>query len=172
MPFLILIAEVVLVYNFILSFGFFNFLVFYVVSTMFGIFLIRIVGSQFLREFQAGRVAASNRSMISKGLLFLTGLLLIVPSMATKIVGAVLFFPPVRWLVAIVFANFLMKRVFSANSFVHQFGNGNFRFYYQSGNPFQGNQTRSGNEYQDNVIDAHFRKIEDTKLLDDPDSKS
>ncbi|MBL7556666.1 MAG: FxsA family protein [Bdellovibrionaceae bacterium] len=174
MPLIILIAEAMLVYYFIQAFGFFNFLIFYVVSTFLGILLVRLVGSKSLRDFQTGQVAGNNRSMISRGLLFLSGLLLIVPSMATKAVGALLIIPPVRWLAAIAFSNFLVKRVFNANSFVHQFGNGGFRFYYQqTGNPFQNrNGEPERSEYSDNVIDAQFRKVEDTKLLNDPDSKS
>lgn len=173
MPILILIAEVLLVYNFVVAYGFLNFILFYAVSTMFGVLIVRAVGSKSLREFQTGHASASNSALISRGLLFLSGLLLIVPSMATKIAGVVLIIPPVRWLMAIAFSNFLMKRVFSANSFVHQFGNNGFKFYYsQGGNPFQTAQRQQENEYSDNVIDAQFRKVEDTKLLNDPDSKS
>ena len=173
MPLIVLIAEAILVYQFILAYGFFNFLVFYFISTMLGILIVRFVGSKSLRDFQTGMVNGNNRSMISRGLLFVSGLLLIIPSMAAKIMGGLLVIPPVRWLAAIAFSNFLMKRVFNANSFVHQFGNGGFRFYYQqSGNPFQNAQTHTQPEYSDNVIDAQFRKVEDTKLLNDPDSKS
>ncbi|OYZ23007.1 MAG: hypothetical protein B7Y39_06495 [Bdellovibrio sp. 28-41-41] len=173
MPVLILIAEAMLVYYFILAYGFFNFLLFYAVSTVFGILIVRAIGSKSLREFQNGRASASNRSLISRGLLFLSGLLLIVPSMATKVAGVILIIPPVRWLMAIGFASFLMKRVFNTNSFVHQFGNNGFKFYYsQGGNPFQNPQAPPENQYSDNVIDAQFRKVDDTKLLNDPDSKS
>ena len=174
MPLIILIAEAMLVYYFIQAYGFFNFVVFYLVSTCVGILLVRAVGSKSLRDFQLGQVTGDNRSMLSRGLLFLSGLFLIVPSMGTKAVGALLVIPPIRWLVAIAFSNFLVKRVFNANSFVHQFGNGGFRFYYQqNGNPFQNmNREQDRPEYSDNVIDAQFRKVEDAKLLNDPDSKS
>jgi len=173
MPLIILVAEIMLVYYFIQAYGFFNFLFFYLVSTVFGIFIVRAVGSKSLRDFQTGQVTGSNRTMISRGLLFLSGLFLIVPSMATKALGTLLVVPPIRWLVALGFSNFLVKRVFNANSFVHQFGNGGFRFYYQqTGNPFQKADTQSGEEYSDNVIDAQFRKVDDTKLLNDPESKS
>lgn len=173
MPLLILIAEAMLVYYFVQAFGFFNFLIFYMVSTAFGILLVRAVGSKSLKEFQSGQVTSSNRSMMSRGLLFLSGLLLIVPSIATKIMGAILVVPPVRWLVAMAFSNFLMKRVFNANSFVHQFGNGGFHFYYQQkGSPFENSQDRQEPDYSGNVIDAQFRKVDDIKLLNDPDSKS
>lgn len=173
MPLIILIAEVILVYQFILVYGFFNFLVFYFVSTALGVLIVRAVGSKSLKDFQTGMVSGNNRSMISRGLLFLSGLFLIVPSMTSKITGALLVIPPVRWLAAIAFSNFLVKRVFSANSFVHQFGNGGFRFYYQqTGNPFQNAQTDTRSEASDNVIDAQFRKVEDNKLLKEPDSDS
>lgn len=166
MPILILFAEIILVYYFVQFFGFLNFLLFYAVTMFIGIIIVRAVGFKSLREFQTGTVSASNRSMISRGLLFVSGLLLIVPSMGTKICGAVLFFPPVRWLVAVGFTNFLLKRVFNANSFVHQFGSGNFRFYYQgsqSRGPFQNQNTTT--EQSGDVIDAEFRKIDDPKLL-------
>jgi hypothetical protein len=173
MPILILFAEAMLVYYFVLAYGFFNFLLFYAVSTVLGILIVRAIGSKSLREFQNGQASESNRSLISRGLLFLSGLLLIVPSMLTKIAGGILIVPPVRWSVAAGFSSFLMKRVFNTNSFVHQFGNNGFKFYYsQGGNPFQNPQPPPENQYSDNVIDAQFRKVDDTKLLNDPDSKS
>lgn len=173
MPILVLIIEALLVYNFVVAYGFLNFILFYAVSTFLGIIVVRAVGSKSLREFQTGQASASNRSLISRGLLFVSGLLLIIPSMAIKLAGAILIIPPVRWLMAMGFSSFLMKRVFNTNSFVHQFGNGGFKFYYaQGGNPFQTNQPRQENDYSDNVIDAQFRKMDDIKLLNDPDSKS
>lgn len=168
MPFLILFAEIMLVYYFVQAFGFLNFIFFYAVSTFLGIIVVRIVGSKSLREFQTGQMATPNRSLISQGLFFVSGLMLIIPSMGTKAVGAVLLIPPVRWLAAIAFNGFLMKRVFNQNSFVHQFGNGGFRFYYQSSgqqNPFQ-NQTSNEADASRDVIDAQYRKIEDKKLIE------
>lgn len=173
MPVLILIAEAMLVYYFILAYGFFNFLLFYAVSTVCGILIVKAVGSKSLREFQTGQASTSNRSLISRGLLFLSGLFLIVPSMATKVAGVILIIPPVRWLMAVGFSSFLMKRVFNTNSFVHQFGSNGFKFYYSQGrNPFQNPQPPPENQYSDNVIDAQFRRVEDARLLNDPDSKS
>lgn len=166
MPFLVLFAEILLVYYFVHAFGFLNFLFAYVLTTFLGIVIVRGVGSQSLREFQTGQVSGNNRSLISRGLLFLSGLMLIVPSMGTKIFGALLVIPPVRWIVVSVFSGFLLKRVFNTNSFVHQFGSGGFHFYYQSRGrgPFQ-NQNSSDIPASQDVIDAEYRKIDDTKLI-------
>lgn len=137
------------------------------VTTFLGILVLRIVGSKSLKQFQGGPVQQPNTSMVSQGLLFLSGLLILVPSMSTKFFGLLLIIPPIRWLVSYGFTGFLLKRVFNSNSFIHQFGNnGGFRFYYSGAqNPFQGTQQNQQTQYDDNVIDAEFRKIDDTKLI-------
>jgi UPF0716 family protein affecting phage T7 exclusion len=166
-PLLILFAEILLIYYFVVGFGFLNFILFYMATSVLGILIVRFVGSKTLRDFQTGQSAMPNKSVISRGLLFLSGLMLIVPSMGTKIFGALLIIPPVRWIGAAVFSNFLVKRVFNANSFVHQFGNGGFKFYYQGPqqNPFQNQNIHDDSAESGDVIDANFRKIDETKLI-------
>lgn len=159
MPFLILLSEILLVYYFIQFFGFLNFIFFYILSSAMGILVFKYVGAKTMHVFQTGQVTSANRSMISRGLLFLSGLLLIIPSMGTKVFGLILLLPPARWLISNVFTGFLLKRVFGSKSFVHQFGNGGFKFYYQSRNS---NETPQAPH---NIIDAEYRKIEDPKLL-------
>lgn len=168
MPLLLVIAEIVFIYYFIQFFGFFELILFYVVTTFVGILILRSVGSNTLRQFQTGQVVQGNSSLISKGLLFLSGVLMLVPSMVSKFFGILLVIPPVRWIVAIGFAGFLMKKVFSANSFVHQFGTHGFRFYYSGGgSPFQQPNSNRNPDFQndENVIEADFKKIDDTKQL-------
>lgn len=165
MPLLLVILEVFLVVMFVRFFGFLNLFLFYVLSMCLGILMVKQLGSKFLRQFQAGQSTNANPSIISKGLLFLSGLLLIVPSIGSKLVGTVMILPPVRWAMAAVFKGFIVKRVFGANSIIHQFNKGGFNFYYQSRgpNPFQ-NQNINEDPSQD-IIDAEFKKIEDPKLL-------
>lgn len=175
MPLLLIVAEITLVYLFIQAFGFLNFFLFYAVSMALGIFVVKQVGAKSLRDFQTGQVSSANRALISRGLLFLAGLLMIVPSLWAKSIGLLLLVPPVRWLAAMIFTGFLLKRVFGSGSMIHQFNNGTggFNFYYKStgpnpfqDNPFQNQQRRS--EFDDgthDVIDANFRKIEDDPKL-------
>jgi UPF0716 family protein affecting phage T7 exclusion len=169
MPLLLVIAEILLIYYFFQAFGFLNLFFFYAFTMVVGIMVLRLVGSQSLRQFQTGQVHQGNTSLVSQGLLFLSGLMMLVPSMITKIFGILFVLPPVRWLVALIFTGFLLKRVFNAGSFIHQFGNGSggFKFYSSgaSGNPFQNSSQEQNPQYDDNVIDANFRKIEDDPKL-------
>lgn len=167
MPFILLFAEVMLVYFFIQAFGFLNLFLFYVLSTATGILIVKYVGTKSLRELQSGQVTSANRSLISGGLLFLSGLMLIVPSMWAKSFGILLFIPPMRWIFSTVFAGFLLKRVFSAKSFIHQFDRGGFKFYYQQGNqnPFENQNHEINEDVSQDIIDAEFRKIEDDPKL-------
>lgn len=167
MPLLLLIAEVMLIYYFVQAFGLLDMIFFYIVTSFLGILILRIAGSKSIRQFQTGQITPGNNAMLSQGLLFLSGLLTLVPSMATKILGIFLLIPPVRWLVAFAFTSFLMKRIFNSSSFIHQFGNsGGFRFYYNGkSNPFQDPDFNSETPADDNVIDAKFRKVDETKLI-------
>lgn len=170
MPLLLVIVEMTLIYYFFQAFGFLNLFLFYVVTMFVGMFVLKVVGSKSLRQFQTAQVQPGNTSMVSQGLLFLSGLMMLVPSMATKIFGILFLIPPVRWLAALVFTGFLLKKVFNANSFIHQFGSntGGFKFYYSgsNGNPFQNTQQSQPTQFDDNVIDAEYRKIDDTKLIE------
>lgn len=162
MPLILLILEIALVVTFVQNFGFLNFFLFYALSTVLGIVVVSRLGAQTLREFQNGQASVSNYLGLSKALLFVSGLLLIVPSMWTKAFGVILLAPPIRWLVSAAFKTFLLNRIFSPNSFIHQFGKRGFAFYYQSNaNPFNNQPNENLNDEAPDVIDAKFRKIDD-----------
>ncbi len=167
MPFLALVAEMTLIYLFIQAYGFLNLFLFYIASTGLGILIVTRVGSKALKEIQTGQVTNANRSLISRGLLFVSGLLLIVPSMWTKVFGIVLLFPPTRWIASVLFTGFLLKRVFSSDSMLHQFSNRGFSFHFQSQGrpPFFDPEDSNHGPSDPNVIDAEFRKIEDDPKL-------
>ena len=168
MPFIILVAEITLIYLFIQAYGFLNLFLFYIGSMGLGIIIVTRIGSKAVKEIQSGQVTSANRSLMSRGLLFVSGLLLIVPSMWTKVFGLVLVFPPTRWIASVLFTGFLLKRVFNAESMIHQFSNRGFSFHFQSqGQPPFYNQDETHQTPNDpDVIDAEFKKIEvDPKLL-------
>ena len=172
MPILLLVAEIAMIYYFIQKFGVLNFFLLYAISTVLGFMIVNWVGTQSLKDFRSGQVTGANKSLISKGLLFISGLLLVVPSMGTKTIGLLFLIPPVRWLFALIFTNFLLKRVFGASSFIHQFNKPGFSFYYQSSrtNPFESQRNQNSevglNDEDTKVIDVKFRKVDDTKLIE------
>lgn len=150
--------------------GFIDSVLVYLIPTIIGILIFRNQNKTLILNIQ--NTPNPPQTLIKKGLTFIAALLLIFPSFISKLMGLFILLPFVRTLLAWGFQGFLLKKVFAKNNSFSQFGTNGFKFYYQkfesgpfSSSEWQSHQTNSktvSHDMEKDVIEAKFKKIEET----------
>lgn len=174
-PLPLLIAEIVIFFYAVNSWGFFNTLGIYLLPCLLGFLIVTTLGRVALLTLQSsltkGQLPASR--LLHTGAIFISGLLFMVPSFFARALAIVLFLPGLRHLVVWRFKLFMAQKLMrgaSAFNFGRPFGFGSsdrpgtsgFRFYSfssdgRSSSGFDSPQEREVREA--NVLDVIPLKV-------------
>ncbi|MGZ3768200.1 MAG: FxsA family protein [Bdellovibrio sp.] len=163
-PFPFVVAEIVIFILSVQHFGFLNTLGLYILPSFLGILIVNTVGRLALLTLQStvmkGQLPAGR--ILNSAAVFIAGLLLIIPSFFSRVLGLILLLPGLRHLIVWRFKTHMAKKMASgANVFTFKtgpfgFGGGSsgFRYYeYNNNNKDQSeNQEREVSER--NVLDV------------------
>lgn len=176
-PFPLLIAEMVLFFFAVKSWGFLNTLGLYLLPCFLGLLIVSTMGRLAVVSLQSslmrGELPASR--LLHSGAIFLSGLLFLVPSFFTRVIGVVLFLPGLRHLAVWRFKHFVAKKAAKGmNGFSFGQGPFGFRYYSYTGGmnnrgPMDDMQERDVREA--NVLDVTPLKITHEVKSENKDSK-
>lgn len=167
-PFPLLIAEVFIFMMAIKHWGFLNTLGVYIFPSLLGIIIVSTVGRMAVMTLQSslmrGQLPANK--ILHSGAVFLSGLLLLVPSFFTRLVAVILLLPGLRHLVIWRFKALMAKKVaqgsakaFSGFGFGRGGANSSSGFrYYEFRN--------DGSGFQEEFHEQREREVKDAEVLD------
>ena len=169
--FLFLIAEFYLASWSVASFGFWMTLLIYWIPTIFGLPLVifqnQMNWAYLQKQMRSGKIPDQSLLRLLAG--FVGSLLMLVPSLAARILSIILLFPPTRYLILFIGRTWIIKKI----------SDGSFKaFSSGKGFSFGGFSSRPGAENQDyyqndqslferdaRVIDIEAVKIPSTKVI-------
>lgn len=129
-PFPILIAEFLIFFLAVKQWGFLNTLGLYLLPCLLGFFIVSTVGRMAMMTLQ-GTVARGQlpgMKILHSGAIFFSGILFLIPSFTTRLIGVILLVPGLRHMAVWRFKNYLSKQMAK--------GAGGFRFGGQGAGPF------------------------------------
>ncbi|MGZ3774954.1 MAG: FxsA family protein [Pseudobdellovibrionaceae bacterium] len=164
-PFPFVIAEIVIFVLSVEHFGFLNTIGFYILPSLFGFLIVSTVGRMAISTLQSTvtRGQLPTGRILNSAAIFISGLLFLIPSFFTRLLGLILFLPGLRHLVVWYFKNNMSKKMaaggkgfnFGAGSFGFGTGSSGFRYYeYKSGNMDFGPATEERDVTEANVLDV------------------
>lgn len=129
LPFPFIIAEVVIFFIGVNYWGFFNTLGLYLLPCLLGFLIVSTVGRMAIMTLQStvtkGQLPANK--ILHSGAIFLSGILFLIPSFFTRILGLVLLLPGLRHLAVWRFKLFMAKQI-KKGSANFKFGGNGFGF--------------------------------------------
>lgn len=163
-PFPFVVAEIVIFILSVEHFGFLNTVGLYILPSLLGLLIVSTVGRMAIMTLQStvmkGQLPAGR--ILNSAAIFISGLLFLIPSFFTRVLGLILFLPGLRHFAVWRFKTHMAKKVangatgFSFGSGPFGFGGGSTGFKYY--------------EYRNNNTDfeksAHEREVGETNVLD------
>lgn len=174
-PFPLVIAEIIIFFLAVDRWGFLKTLGFYLLPCLLGFFIVATVGRLAIMTLQSavmrGQLPASR--ILHSGAIFLSGLLFLIPSFSSRVLGLILFLPGLRHLAVWKFKAFVAKKIakgasgfsFGGAGGPFGFGMGNmggsgFRYYeYRNDGKGFEQTTQERDVYEANVLDVTPLKI-------------
>lgn len=167
-PFPFIIAEFVIFWLAVQEWGFLNTLGLYLLPCLLGFFILSVVGRMTLMSLQAslGSGQLPGGKMLHSGAIFLSGILFLIPSFFSRVLGLILLLPGLRHVAVWWFKGFIAKRMSQGAATGFKFGQGGpFGFGGTSG--FRYYEFRNdGNGFQDVSEVREEREIRDAEVLD------
>ncbi|KHD88691.1 MAG: hypothetical protein OM95_07775 [Bdellovibrio sp. ArHS] len=171
-PFPLVIAEIVIFFLGVRHWGFLNTLGLYLLPCLLGLLIVSTVGRLAIMNLQTtvmrGQLPASK--ILHSGAIFISGLLFLVPSFFTRVLGLILFLPGLRHLAVWRFKLYMAKQVAKGvNGFAGGFARGPFGFgnagmdfrYYEFRNDGQGFRRT-----EDSAGPHNEREVGEANILD------
>lgn len=179
---LLFIIEIALFILSIQWIGFWWTLLSYILPSFLGIFLLSLQSREVMSKIQnLNADGGTNPSLevLKSAAPIIGSILFIIPGFLTRVLGFILLFPPLRWLLLFLSTFFFFRKFISRGMSLLQFGNGAFRVYTnidafgKQRDYWQQNQPNWKNETQEtprdvspkanDVIDVIPLKIENKK---------
>jgi Protein affecting phage T7 exclusion by the F plasmid len=178
-PFPFILAEIVIFFTAVNHWGFWETMGNYFLPSILGVLIVSTVGRMAMMNLQ-GSVAKGQmpaNKLLQSGAIFISGLLLIVPSFFTRVFGVLLLLPGTRHFLVWRFKKYAAQKMSqgSARAFnfggFGNFGNAGFKYYeYRSaGGGFDQPQERDVHPTDINVLDV--KPIEITHEIKKDDSQ-
>lgn len=130
LPLPLVIAEFVIFFAFVQNYGFLNTLGFYLLPCLLGIFIVSTIGRMAMMTLQGtmsqGKLPGTK--ILHTGAIFISGLMFLVPSFFTRVIGLVLFLPGLRHLAVWRFKIFMAQKIAKGGASAFSFGGNGFGF--------------------------------------------
>lgn len=130
LPLPLVIAEIFIFFTFVQHYGFFNTLGLYLLPCLLGIFIVSTIGRMAMMTLQGtmSQGQLPGTKILHTGAIFISGLMFLVPSFFTRVVGLVLFLPGLRHLAVWRFKIFMAQKIAKGGATGFSFGGNGFGF--------------------------------------------
>jgi UPF0716 protein FxsA len=155
-PFPFVIAELVIFVMAVQRWGFFNTLGLYLLPCLLGLFIVTTIGRVAVLSMQTSMMKGQlpGAKLLHTAAIFLSGLLFLIPSFFTRVLGVVLSLPGLRHLAVWRFKGYLAK----------QMSRGAGSFTFGAGGPFGFGAGSAGFRYYEEA--AQEREVREANVLD------
>lgn len=168
-PLPLFIAEVFIFFSAVQHFGFLNTVGLYIAPCVLGFLIVSMVGRLAMMNLQgslgSGQLPANK--LLHSGAIFLSGLLFLIPSFSTRLVGLILLLPGLRHLAVWRFKISMAKKM-AAGAQGFNFSSGPFGFSAGSagraGSGFRYYQYRGPQEAREDIYEENIRDVSQTVL--------
>ncbi|GEM_PF-1213011 len=167
-PFPLLIAEIFIFVMAIKHWGFLNTLGAYLLPSFLGLIIVSTVGRMAMMTMQStlmrGQLPANK--ILHSGAIFLSGLLLLIPSFSTRLIAVILLLPGLRHMAIWRFKAFMAKKIAQGSSKAFS-GFGFSKGGANSSSGFRYYEFRSdGSGFQEEFREQQEREVKDAEVLD------